>query len=236
MGMSEEMTIRVNFSRPMPIFPLSGVVLLPQQVLPLHIFEERYRQMTRIALDSAGQIAMAVMKPGAESDDPTLPPIMPAVCVGQIEQHESRPDGTYNVLLRGVCRAKVLEEFRPDGERLYREAMLQPLGVESTPGEPAERLRSWIEDVLGDGPLSHLTVAEHVRELVANDEMPTGAVLELVSFAVLSDASIRYRLLSEGDADTRASILRGGLEDLGEMIERALLQRPDEWPKGCSWN
>jgi hypothetical protein len=58
-GMAEEMSIRVNFSRPLPLFPLPQVVMLPQQITPLHIFEPRYRQMVDRALDGAGQIAMA---------------------------------------------------------------------------------------------------------------------------------------------------------------------------------
>ena len=43
--MPEETTVSVNFGRPMPVFPLSSVVLLPHGVLPVNIFEDRYRQM-----------------------------------------------------------------------------------------------------------------------------------------------------------------------------------------------
>ena len=52
--MSDETAIQVNFGRPMPVFPLDQVTLLPQQVLPLHIFEPRYRQMVTDALDGSG--------------------------------------------------------------------------------------------------------------------------------------------------------------------------------------
>jgi Lon protease-like protein len=234
--MSEEMTIRVNFSRPIPIFPLDGVVLLPQQVMPLHIFEERYRQMVRESLDSVGQIAMAVVKPGHTLEYHGRPPLLPAVCVGQIEQHESLPDGRYNILLRGVCRAEIIEEEAPDGERLYRQAMLQPVGLDGEPDDETEELRGWLDEALQAGPLSKLAVASQVREFVENEEVPTPALLELVSFAVMSDQPLRYRLLAEGDVNERAKILRSGLDELSGLIRKALAQNPEDWPKGCSWN
>lgn len=234
--MSEDMTIRVNFSRPIPLFPLSGVVLLPQQVMPLHIFEDRYRQMVREALDGPGQIAMAVIKPSALLEYHGRPDLMPAVCVGQIEQHETLPDGRYNILLRGVCRARVLREEPADPARLYRRAYMRPVGIEPASGPASEALREWLDEALLDGPLSRFAVADQVRRFVTNQEMPTTAVMELVSFALLSDPALRYRLLAEEDADHRAMILRHGLEDLSRLIDRALLQRPEEWPKGCSWN
>src|SRR3954467_9840508 len=86
--MSEETSIQVNFGRPLPLFPLDAVTLLPQQLLPLHIFEERYRQMVEHALDGSGQLAMAVLD-GSGKGEEGNPPIRPAVCIGQIAQHET---------------------------------------------------------------------------------------------------------------------------------------------------
>ncbi|NNF42788.1 MAG: hypothetical protein HKN62_07035, partial [Phycisphaerales bacterium] len=54
-------TILVNFRRSIPLFPLPETVLLPHALLPLHIFEARYRQMVRSCLDCAGQIAIATI-------------------------------------------------------------------------------------------------------------------------------------------------------------------------------
>src|SRR5436190_23857895 len=99
--MYEETSIQVNFGRPTALFPLDAVTLLPQQLLPLHIFEERYRQMIDHALDGSGQIALAILEPALAStasfsgtteqwkkDALGRPAIKPAVCVGQIVQHE----------------------------------------------------------------------------------------------------------------------------------------------------
>ena len=53
----------IGFSGRAPLFPLPNVALFPQVLLPLHIFEPRYRQMTADALDGDGLIAMATLKP-----------------------------------------------------------------------------------------------------------------------------------------------------------------------------
>jgi len=237
--MSDEVSIRVNFSRAMPVFPLDSVVLLPQQVMPLHIFEPRYRQMVESALDSAGQIAMGTFRGDSWKEEyHGRPPLRPAVCVGQIVQHEKLPDGRFNILLQGVCRARVVDEVPPDGDRLFREAVLEPVGVEGDDEIPeaAEALREWIDESLDEGPLSKLVVAEQVKAYVENEEVPTPALLELVAFALLNDPAVRYRLLEEGALERRCGLLRAALEDLARLIRRAETQGADEWPKGMSWN
>jgi Lon protease-like protein len=233
--MSEGQSISVNFGREMPIFALDSVVLLPQQVLPLHIFEDRYIQMVQHVLDGSGQIAMAVVSDNV-ADLSGDPPIKPAVCVGQIVQHEALPDGRFNILIQGICRARVREDFRPVGDRLYRAGLLEPLGEPNQDSAHLHRLREWIEDELSGGSLRRLTVAEHVVEYVRNEEVPNAAVLELISFALLSDHHLRYRLLAEGDMDRRATMIERELQSLSALIRRAEGQKPEDWPKGCSWN
>src|SRR3954462_2206335 len=90
-----------------PLFPLPNVVLLPRAILPLHVFEERYKQMTADVLRGERLVAMALLKEGWERDYYQAPQIEPVVCVGQILSHELLPDGRYNFLLQGVTRARV---------------------------------------------------------------------------------------------------------------------------------
>src|SRR5438552_2023140 len=84
-----------------PLFPLPNVVLFPRAVLPLHIFEERYKAMTADALNGDRRIAMALLRPGWERSYYGRPQIEPVVCVGKILSHEKLPDGKYNFLLQG---------------------------------------------------------------------------------------------------------------------------------------
>lgn len=237
MSESEESTIRVNFGKPMAIFPLDSVSLLPQQVLPLHIFEPRYRLMVEHALDGAGQFAMAVFKGGAwKQEYHGRPPVMPAVCIGQIAQHEKLPDGRFNVLLQGVCRARIVRELPPDEDRLYRAAYLEPVDAGPHEDEDLAESREYLEEALGQGPLSQLAAARTVLEYVQNESVPTSALLELVSFTMLAGKTLRYRLLAEGNIHRRAGIIKNELETLSSLLRRAADQHPEEWPKGMSWN
>ncbi len=161
--MSDESSIQVNFGRPIPLFPLDSTSLLPQQILPLHIFEPRYRQMVEHALDKSGQIAMAVFQGGHwKQEYHGRPPLRPAVCIGQIMQHEKQPDGCYNILVQGVCRARIVEESKPSQERLYREARLEPVGVDSDEEKKLYGVRERLTELLTDGPLAKLAHADWV--------------------------------------------------------------------------
>src|SRR5687768_725344 len=83
-----------------PLFPLPGVVLFPRAILPLHIFEERYKTMTADVLAGDRLLAMALLKTGWEKDYYQKPEIEPVVCVGQVLTHEKLADGKYNFLLQ----------------------------------------------------------------------------------------------------------------------------------------
>ncbi|MBS0188010.1 MAG: LON peptidase substrate-binding domain-containing protein [Planctomycetes bacterium] len=234
---SEENTIQVNFSRPLPLFPLEQVTLLPQQVLPLHIFEPRYRQMVSDALDGAGQIAMGVFQGVRwKQEYHGRPPVRPAVCVGHIAQHEKLSDGRYNLVLRGVCRARVLQEVPAPEGRLYREAMLEPIGLSQDETPLLTRMRQKLESRLDHGMLKRLSQSETLLEFVRDDDIPTTALLELISFTLVADKEKRYRLLEEPDADTRADIVEVELKSLDRLLRLALPQVAEKYPKGYSPN
>ena len=103
-----------------PIFPLQGVLLLPRTPLPLHIFEPRYRAMTRDALAGDGYIAM-IQPSGEAGGDPMNPPVYQTACLGKIAASEQADDGRYNIVLAGVCRFRLVEELPlKDGYRRVR--------------------------------------------------------------------------------------------------------------------
>src|SRR4051795_3353856 len=109
-----------------PLFPLPNVVLFPRAVLPLHVFEERYKAMTADALAGRRKVAMALLRPGWEKNYYGRPEIDPVVCVGTIVSHERLPDGKYNFLLQGHSRARIVREHNPHGKP-YRRADLELL-------------------------------------------------------------------------------------------------------------
>lgn len=242
--MADEMSIQVNFARAVPLFPLETAALLPQQVLPLHIFEPRYIQLVEHALDGPGQFALAVFEGNRwKQDYHGKPPLRPAVCLAQVVQHERLEDGRYNILVQGVCRARILEELRPapgptsaPPERLYRMARLEPVGIDPEEETKLYGVRERLTELLEDGPLTQLSHADWVVERIRNEEIPTAVVLELVSFALPIHREMRYRLLEEGDAGERADIISRELVGLRGLLRQAEAQRSEEWPKGMSWN
>ncbi|HEY0284290.1 MAG TPA: LON peptidase substrate-binding domain-containing protein [Vicinamibacterales bacterium] len=100
-----------------PIFPLPNVVLFPSALLPLHIFEFRYRAMVADALESERLIGMVMLRPGWESQYEEAPDVYPVGCAGFITHADPLPDGRFNIMLRG------LEKFRIVGERPAREGV-----------------------------------------------------------------------------------------------------------------
>ena len=119
-----------------PIFPLANVVLFPKLRVPLYIFEPRYRQMTREALDGARRIGMVTVRPDHIEDTAGDPPIFSIGCEGRIVQSELLADGGYNVVLLGARRFEILSEQLPDGDRLYRTAEVALLSEASTRESP----------------------------------------------------------------------------------------------------
>jgi Lon protease-like protein len=100
------------------VFPLPDLVFFPGTLLPLHIFEPRYRQMTADVLRSpAPVLAVARLRPGWEADYHGTPPIFDVAGVGLVVHHEQLDDGRYNLLLQGLARVRLLA---PTLERPYR--------------------------------------------------------------------------------------------------------------------
>src|SRR5688500_11036016 len=95
------------------IFPLPNVALFPGAVLPLHVFEPRYRDLIREALAGRQVLAVARLEPGFESDYEGRPPVFEVCGVGAIESHTQRPDGRFDVALRGLARVRIVEELAP---------------------------------------------------------------------------------------------------------------------------
>lgn len=113
----------------LPIFPLTGSLLLPGNWLPLNIFEPRYRAMVEDAQEGDRMIGM--VQPVVPRQDnrldllevetrtePEDPVVYPVGCAGRIERCEPQPDGRYLILLRGASRFRVTEEL--EAHRGYR--------------------------------------------------------------------------------------------------------------------
>jgi uncharacterized protein len=104
--------------RRIPLFPLADVVLLPGTLLPLHIFEPRYRAMVSDALSGERTIGMAMLAAGADAAA-AAPPIHRVGTAGEIVESEALPDGRF-ILLEARFRFRVIDEDPPDPYRVAR--------------------------------------------------------------------------------------------------------------------
>ena len=93
----------------LPIFPLTGVLLLPRGRLPLNIFEPRYLAMTRDALAAERLIGMVQPSdPRIAGDNPLVYPIG---CAGRITSFSETDDGRFLITLTGISRFRIREEL-----------------------------------------------------------------------------------------------------------------------------
>jgi len=94
-----------------PIFPLSGVLLLPGGKLPLNIFEPRYLAMTRDAL--AGERIIGMVQPLEGQGEASVPEVYSLGCAGRIVSFAETDDGRYEITLAGLCRFDIVREIDP---------------------------------------------------------------------------------------------------------------------------
>ncbi|HWA02236.1 MAG TPA: LON peptidase substrate-binding domain-containing protein [Rhizomicrobium sp.] len=98
--------------RALPVFPLTGVLLLPRGQLPLNVFEPRYLTMVDEALRGDRMIGM--IQPTEHEDTTLKPPLSTVGCAGRLTSYREADDGRYLITLSGVCRFRVAEELAVD--------------------------------------------------------------------------------------------------------------------------
>lgn len=186
------------------LFPLPNLVLFPGVVQGLHIFEQRYRQMTADALASDGLIALVLLRPGWEEDYDDTPAIERVACLGRIAWHERLADGRYNLRLRGLARVRIAEEIPAD--RLYRTARVEPV-AESAPAEPAEATA--LRHVLADAIIPRIAddaARQQVQGLFDGD-LALGQLCDVLAYALPLPPEAKQAALAEPDAARRAVAL-----------------------------
>jgi uncharacterized protein len=202
-----------------PIFPLPEVVFFPETVLPLHVFEPRYRQMVADCLAADGWMAVVMLRAGWEKDYQGRPPVQTIAGAGEIIQAEMLADGRYNVLLHGRARIRILSEEPPDG-RLYRVVRAErleeagPMADDRTFGARLQELRAAHARLLVALGQSHPDV---VGRLTVAGATPGAAIDRIVS-AVVPDADVRQRLLEAVDVSDRLDLAIGTLGELLTMV------------------
>jgi Lon protease-like protein len=194
----------LDLSEPIALFPLPQCVLLPHATIPLHIFEPRYRKMMQDVLLGRRVLAMAVFA-GEEwkSDYQGTPALREHVCIGRLVRHEKLADGRFNILLQGVCRARIEQEVP---HQPYRRALLETIEQDLIMDIDLSEQRHEIEDLLTDNLLKQLTGVTAIQHWL-NPDIPTTALIDLATMTLCEQLEGRYRMLSEPDPQKRADWL-----------------------------
>jgi len=200
-----------------PLFPLPNVVLFPRAVLPLHIFEERYKTMTSDVLAGERLVAIALLKPGWEKEYHQRPAIESVVCVGQILNSERLADGKYNFLLQGRIRGKIIAE---ENSRPYRVARIEPIVESSVMEIDLTNDRQRLMEMLCSGKMASTAAGKELQKILASG-LPTHEVADLIAFHVLNNIRLKQSLLAEPDVARRVCRLVSALDASLPILEVA---------------
>ena len=192
---------------PVPIFPLPGAFLFPHQVMPLHVFEPRYRQMVEDLLDSAGRLVIGTQL--ANQRDPGgAPALLDVAGFGEILRHQRLDDGRFQILVLGLARVR-FDEVPSD--RLYRQVQVAPFVEIEAAATEADDLARRLRDA---------TSARLEQPLPLPDTAPPGLLADLLLQTLRAPQAVIERAYVEPSVSRRAQLVLQAAErdapDLGE--------------------
>ena len=201
----------------LPIFPLTGVLLLPRGRLPLNIFEPRYLAMTRDAL--AGERLIGMVQPSDPQAAGDNPPVYPTGCAGRITSFSETDDGRFLITLTGISRFHIREELPllegyrrvvPDWRDFARD-----LAGDDEPGFDRERLLRGLRAYF-----------QHHRieaDWDAITSVPGERLVTSIAMICPFEPSEKQALLEAPDLGERAQLLTA-------IVEMAALNPPHDGP------
>jgi ATP-dependent Lon protease len=184
----------------LPLFPLPQTVLFPEALLPLHIFEPRYRAMVSDALETHQALAVVLLTdPGRAfaGDEDALPAIASIAGVGVIVDHAELPGGRYNILLRGRARVRLTElPFAPP----YRRAAAEILSTDAAQ-VPVSELSALISAATAFS--SVVRERDRTFDFRLPKDAPAGTIADLCAHYLILDARERQAILETLDPVAR---------------------------------
>ncbi len=204
-----------HFSGRVRLFPLPNLVMFPHVMQPLHVFEPRYRSLLQDAVRSDRLIAMATLAPGWEHDYEGRPPVYPMACLGRVAAYHRLSDGTYNLLLSGLHRVRLLRELPPS--RKFREAEVElcedayPVDPPADETELKLRLR---KDFLRIAP--RVREAQEQLDQLFSGELALGTLTDVVSYMLDINVRKKLGLLEQVDVVRRAEMVLGHLAEAAQ--------------------
>ncbi len=191
----------------LPLFPLTGAVLLPRGQLPLNIFEPRYLEMVDYALQ--GDRLIGMIQP-TENEETVLKPKLSAVgCAGRLVGFRETDDNRYLITLQGICRFRLTGEMQSTTAwragicdfAPFAGDLAQPAGEEEV---PRERLL--------DALKSYLTTRDMQADWKSVMTAPAEALVNALAMMCPFDPIEKQALLEARDFQDRTATLLALLE------------------------
>ncbi|MGA2033424.1 MAG: LON peptidase substrate-binding domain-containing protein [Thermoguttaceae bacterium] len=207
MAAFEEFSFSVDsFSGVARIFPLPSLVLFPHVMQPLHIFEPRYRSLLQDAVSGDRLIAMALLAPGWQDDYEGRPATYPIACLSRITTWHQLQDGTYNLLVLGLRRVRLVREL--DATKDFREARVELCADDCLPqdGFASVALQRKLRDAFRRVAAMLPEAQEQLDQLLGSD-VPLGVLTDVISYMLEIEPAEKEALLAEVNVCRRGRLL-----------------------------
>lgn len=222
----------MEIPRDVGVMILPNATLFPQAMLPLYIFEPRYRKMLEASLDSHRMFVVAMQKPGSKLERP-----LPIAGLGLIRVSVQNDDSTSHLILQGVTRVEIVRTitYKP-----FRRVEIRPLQARTTDSVHIDALLAKVRDLVGERVkistnksfaipaksagkkskdnafLSPKEVVEYLEQLKDADQ-----VADLVSCALLPEAGQRQEMLETVEVEPRLRrLIQFLLSDISDIKRR----------------
>lgn len=193
---------RIELPAQLPVMFLPGAVLLPNFLMPLLIFEPRYRAMLEHALEHDRMFCVAQLQAGrSEARGPG--DFFPICGAGLVRASVGHEDGTSHLVLQGLARVE-LAGFTQ--EKPFRIAQIRELRPSAAPGPVAEHLAAEVRRFCAAHPMGEGMEGEKLEAQILESEDP-GALADLVARLYLRDAAAQQEILEAVEIEKRLRLL-----------------------------
>ncbi|WP_158277403.1 LON peptidase substrate-binding domain-containing protein [Opitutus sp. ER46] len=201
-----------------PVMTLPDTAFFPQALMPLHIFEPRYRAMLRDVLASHRLFAVAGLDPTKVGQPGAFEPPYQIASLGIVRACQKNDDGTSNLLLQGLCRVRILEIV---SDTPYRRIRIE--AQSSDPGaspEANEGLRGEVARLLSVKCRLSEADSRQLVKFIRSIQDPE-AFVDIAAFNLCSDQALKQRLLETLDVHDRLRLFGARLRTEIEQLRLA---------------
>jgi ATP-dependent Lon protease len=201
------------------VMTLPNTAFFPQALMPLHIFEPRYRAMLRDVLASNRLFAIAGLDPRQGRKAKNFEPPFRVASLGIVRACQENEDGTSNLLLQGLCRINLVEIL---ADAPYRRARIEALASdEGAPTQENQNLRRELSRLL---TIKCRLAQGHAYEMMTflKSVQDPEAFIDIAAFSLCESSALKQKLLETLDVHRRLELFG---TQLRTEIERLKLQR-----------